>query len=55
MTFGFVPVPDLKDRLLLREFAPELLSKNDTRAENTDEAESDDSEDELPVFHLLAQ
>eukprot|EP01048_Picozoa_sp_COSAG05_P000675 COSAG05_NODE_19_length_34900_cov_72.237464_25_plen_66_part_00 len=59
-------VPDLKDRLLLREFTPELLTSHDVRKEgdDADDSESDgggddgddsdDSDDELPVFTLLA-
>merc|ERR1712100_827588 len=34
-------VPDLKDRLLLREFTPELLTSHDVRKEGDD---ADDSE-----------
>ena len=60
-------MPDLKDRLLLREFAPELLTAHDTRKEGEESGDSEgdtasggggddsgDSDDELPVFTLLA-
>ena len=56
-------VPDLKDRLLAREFDPGLLTEDDTQTEEEAAAKraaalgaSDDSDsDDAPVFTLLSE